>query len=158
MNVSPSDAVEMDAETAEGAADAAADHAAAEGAGGDVGAEDMGGSSTSIKDALLHTEPHITPSAAKRDLGVDDAGAHAFIGARKFVAGLGVGGDGDDGTPAVVHFGAAAWHKFTGGDGSDDDAGDEDSSDEAGEGDLEVVNEDSPGYVDPAADAAGGGA
>lgn len=128
-SVSPSDAVELSEEAAEGAADAAADHAAAEGAAdGSVDAESMGGN-TSIKSALLHTEPRIPPAQAKRDLGVDDGGAHAYIGLRKFAAGLGVGDeDGDGGTPAVLNFGIAGLH-FAGFDlGGEDDAGDDEET------------------------------
>ncbi len=137
---SPSDAVALEESTAEGAADAAAEHAAAEGATESVGAEDMGGSSTSIKDALLHTEPRMSTSAKKEELGVDDAGAHAYIGIRKFVAGLGVGdGEGESGTPAIVHLATAGWHAFgPGADGGDDqEASDEVEAAGAIEGESE---------------------
>jgi len=146
---SPSDAVDITAETAEGAADAAADHAAAEGASESVGADDMGGSGTSITDALMHTEPRIRPADAKDELGVGDAGAHGYIGLRKFIAGLGIGdGDGESGTPALMHFATAGYHVMTGGaepDDGDDDGGDElPATVEAGDAD------DGEQYDDPA--------
>jgi hypothetical protein len=150
--VSPSDAVDLSADTAEGAADAAAEHAAAEGASGSVDAEDMGGSGTSITDALMHTEPRMRPESLKSDLGVGDAGAHAMIAVRKFVAGLGFGGDGGgDGTPAIVHAGIAAYHSLVVSEA------DEEASDDDG-GDAEIVavkgGDASKEYRDPAEEVA----
>ena len=151
--VSPSDPSVAAAAT-DGSEGAGAQGAAEEATGGASG--DGGG--RGLTDALLSTEPRKSPASVKRDLEVGDAGAHGFIGARKFMAGLGLGGDEADGTPAVAHFLLAAFYfVFRGGEGEDDDGGDG-GTDEALEavGGEATISADAPDYNDPA--AAGGGA
>lgn len=126
----PSDGVTVE-EVAEEAAGKATSEAASEAADE---ATSGGRSADGFLKALLHTEPEISPEAAKRDLGVGEAGAQGWVGMRKFAAGLGVGDGEEGGTPAVVHFGMAGWLWFTGADEEPASGGDDDGGDEAGAG------------------------
>lgn len=109
--VSPSDAV-ADSELQE-AADAASNHAAAEG-GEAVDASDMGGGSSgrSLGDALMSTEPDLSPETTLGD--APDVVTHAYIGVRKVMASFGVADGADaDGTPAIMNFALAGWGWFS---------------------------------------------
>jgi len=77
----------------------------------ETAAEESGG--LSIKDGLLSTEPAISVSEGMDTTGTGKAGAHAYIGVRKFIAGL-TGLGVDAGMPAVGNFALAGYHGLTG--------------------------------------------
>jgi hypothetical protein len=62
-----------------------------------------------VLDLLLHTEPDISPSEIERKMGIGPAPSNAIVGVRKVLHGQ-TGRGGGSGTPALVNFGAAAYH------------------------------------------------
>jgi hypothetical protein len=81
---------------------------------------------TDVLDLLLHTEPDLSPAEIERKMGVGPAPSNAIVGMRKMLHGA-TGRGGGSGTPALVNFGAAAYHAVGGLEGRGDgaDAGDE---------------------------------
>jgi len=77
----------------------------------ETAAEESGG--LSIKDGLLSTEPAISVSEGMDTTGTGKAGAHAYIGVRKFIAGL-TGLGVDAGMPAIGNFALAGYHGLAG--------------------------------------------
>lgn len=118
-DVQPADAV--DGLDLGGTADAARDAAesapsatesdATADSGDDGSASDDG---TSLADALLSTEPDLSPAEVRERLDVDNSAAHAFIGVRKVLAKLIPStGDADEGMPAIGNFGLAGYFRVT---------------------------------------------
>lgn len=62
-----------------------------------------------VLDLLLHTEPDLSPADIERKMGVGPAPSNAIVGVRKVLHGA-TGRGGGSGTPALVNFGAAAYH------------------------------------------------
>jgi hypothetical protein len=95
-----------------------------------------------VLDFLLHSEPDVSPADVERKMGVGPASSNAIVGVRKVLHGA-TGRGGGSGTPALVNFGAAAFHVVGlngDGDGDADDqegATDEDVSLSMDELDLE---------------------
>lgn len=80
---------------------------------------DGDGSSTTVVDVMLHTEPDLEPEDVRRRLDVGPAVANGVIGVRKVIhAATGAGGE--SGTPALVNFGAAGYHAMVARDAGDD--------------------------------------
>jgi hypothetical protein len=77
----------------------------------ETAAEESGG--LSITDGLLSTEPAISVDEGMQTTGTGKAGAHAYIGIRKFVAGL-TGMATDAGMPAIGNFALAGCHELAG--------------------------------------------
>lgn len=74
---------------------------------------DTGGSAGTVIDGLLETKP---PGSVEEYPDMPDAGAHALIGAQKFVNGIAGDRDLDGGKPAIVDFIQAGVSLFSGGD------------------------------------------
>jgi len=107
----------------EGVADAAT-----EAASDAADAAETSGSSMSVVDILMHTEPDLRPQEVQQDLDVGPAVAHATIFVQKIIhAAAGVGEKA--GVPALVNGGAAGYHWFTNLDPDDDQEDDEDGDD-----------------------------
>lgn len=87
------------------------------------------GPSTSrrLMDALLSTTPQQSMFEVKENLSVDDAGAHAVIGSKKFLSEF-TSGDMRGGTTAIEHFAAAAISRVMAAQQDDTDTSESDSS------------------------------
>jgi hypothetical protein len=90
--------------------------------------------SKDVLDLLLHTEPDLNPSDVERRMGLGPASSNAVVGVRKVLHGA-TGRGGSSGTPALMNFGAAAYHAF----GGIEDAGDQDAGDQEGATDEELA-------------------
>jgi hypothetical protein len=84
----------------------------------------------SITDGLMSTEPDIRVDEAKATTGGGKAVSHAYIGVRKFLAGLtGIGTQA--GMPAVGNFLLAGYHAVAEDDGESDGMFSNDEADDS---------------------------
>jgi len=124
-----------------GAADAAGNAAAAEGAAAPA-AGDMGGPTRSISGILLHTEPPLSVSDTRHQLGVDETTAHYIVAGRKALDAI-TTTDGGTGTTVLEHLiaGSVGVARNVSSDTSDDGGDEADDGidlDESAE-DFEVI-------------------
>lgn len=111
-------------EATDDVADAVENHAAAEGEHVDQGAT-VG--RPNVTDVLMETKPNLSPDDEGEKFGLSPAGANAYVGARKAMNAVmkarGMDMGEVDGTPALVNFGMAVFHKVIGSSDPVDDDG-----------------------------------